>query len=95
NSRLSRSGRVPEVDRELRRNSVAVLKEIREIDAGIRQLQEKISVLDRALADEALYSDDPQKAQGYSKLRAKLQNDLEASELRWFEAHHELEGMKR
>jgi ATP-binding cassette subfamily F protein 3 len=95
NSRFSRGGRAAEADRALRKNSATVLKEIREIDAGIQQLQEKISVLDRALADERLYSDDPQKAQGYSRLRAKLQNDLEASELRWFEAHNELEDMKR
>jgi len=94
-SRYSSSGGTPEADREPRKNSMAVLKKIREIDAGLQQLQEKISVLDRALADERLYSDDPQKAQGYSRLRAKLQNDLEASELRWLEAHDELEGRRR
>jgi ATP-binding cassette subfamily F protein 3 len=95
NSRQSRSGGMPEVDGEPRRNSMAVLKKIREIEAGILQLQEKIGVLDRALADERLYSDAPQKAQRYSRLRAELQDDLEAFELRWLEAHGELEGMKR
>jgi ATP-binding cassette, subfamily F, member 3 len=95
NSRHSSSEGTPETDREPRKNSMAVLKKIREIDAGLQQLQEKISVLDRALADERLYSDDPQKAQGYSRLRAKLQNDLEASELRWLEAHDELEDRRR
>jgi ATP-binding cassette subfamily F protein 3 len=71
------------------------LKKIREIDAEIEQLHEKIGVLDRALADERLYSEDPQKAQKFSRLRADLQKDLEACELRWLEAHSEFEGIEQ
>jgi ATP-binding cassette subfamily F protein 3 len=69
----------------------AILKRIREIEAGVTQLEEKIRILDRALADQQLYSDDPAKAHGFSQLRARLQNELESFELCWLEAHSELE----
>jgi ATP-binding cassette, subfamily F, member 3 len=89
-----KAGRVPPAAKSSTTPATA-LKKIREIDAEIEKLHEKISVLDRALADERLYSDDPQKAQKFSRLRAELQNDLEACELRWLEAHSELEGTEQ
>jgi ATP-binding cassette subfamily F protein 3 len=91
--RSSDGGRRGAGDRQ-HKTSGAVQKRIREIDAGIRQLQEKIEVLDRALADQGFYSEDPHKAQKFSMLRAELQSDLERCELRWLEAHSELEDMQ-
>jgi ATP-binding cassette subfamily F protein 3 len=78
-----------------RRTPAAVLKRIREIEAELERLQEKIAVLDRALADEALYSEDAQKAQRFARLRAELQNDLDAAEFRWLEAQDEMEDARR
>jgi ATP-binding cassette subfamily F protein 3 len=72
----------------------AMLKRIREIEGNLGQLEEKIRVLDRALADQQLYSDDPAKAHRFSQLRARLQNELESIELRWLEAHRELEDLQ-
>jgi hypothetical protein len=52
-------------------------------------------VLDRALADQRLYADEPQKAQKFSRLRAELQRTLEITESRWLEVHGVLERIKR
>jgi ATP-binding cassette subfamily F protein 3 len=80
--------------RRQQKTETSLLKRIGEIDASMQALQEKIKVLDRALADEGLYRDEPLKAQKFSKLRAELQSDLEASESRWLEAQGELERLK-
>jgi ATP-binding cassette subfamily F protein 3 len=74
-----------------RANPVTVRRRISEADAAIRKLNEKIGVLDRALADQHLYSADPLKAQAFLRLRTELQNDLETAEMRWLEAHGELD----
>ena len=47
------------------------------------ELQEKITILDRALADPQMYATQPKKAADFAKLRAKLAEDLEATELNW------------
>jgi ATP-binding cassette subfamily F protein 3 len=88
------NSRRPQSPQVQARRPASVLKEIREIDARMERLEEKIRVLDRALADQQLYSDDPAKAHRFSRLRAKLQNDLESFELRWLEAHRELEDLR-
>jgi ATP-binding cassette subfamily F protein 3 len=75
-------------------NEASLLKLIGEIDAALHALQEKIGVLDRALADERLYADEPQKAQKFSRLRAELQRDLEGTETRWLEAQGALDRLK-
>jgi ATP-binding cassette subfamily F protein 3 len=80
--------------RKQQRTEASLLKRIGEIDASMHALQDKIKVLDRALADEGLYRDEPLKAQRFSKLRAELQSDLEASESRWLEAQGELEKLR-
>ncbi len=80
--------------RQQQRTEASLLKRLGEIDASMHALQEKIKVLDRALADEGLYRDEPLKAQKFSRLRAELQSDLEASESRWLEAQGELERLR-
>ncbi|MGH6874516.1 MAG: ATP-binding cassette domain-containing protein, partial [Aestuariivirgaceae bacterium] len=77
------------------RQQIAVLqKEIREIDGSLAQIQQKIGILDRALADERIYSQDPHKAKQFSSLRAELQDELETLEHRWLEAHSALEAIQ-
>ncbi|MCB1380110.1 MAG: ABC-F family ATP-binding cassette domain-containing protein [Alphaproteobacteria bacterium] len=65
----------------------AVQKKLQQIEAKIDATREKISVLDLALADHSLYTDDPRKAADFARLRTKLAGDLEKLEDDWLEAH--------
>ncbi|MGE0213935.1 MAG: ABC-F family ATP-binding cassette domain-containing protein [Parvibaculaceae bacterium] len=78
--------------KDRRTNLVPLHKEIQDSEDNILKLQDKISVLDRALADPALYRNEPQKAQDFARLRQKLTTDLEAAETRWLSAQSELES---
>ncbi len=69
-------------------------KEVREIDSRLAEINEKIGILDRALADERLYAQDPDKARKFSDLRAELQDELDRLEHRWLEAQSALEAMQ-
>ena len=71
-----------------------VNSKIADIDAALKLLGEKIAVLDRALGDGALYLTDPEKAQNFARLRARLITELEQSENRWLEAHSELQSLR-
>jgi ATP-binding cassette subfamily F protein 3 len=55
-------------------------------------LQEKIAVLDAALADSSIYADEPRKAHDFARLRAKLADDLDTTETDWLEVSEELEA---
>jgi ATP-binding cassette subfamily F protein 3 len=57
----------------------------------MRTLEEKIAVLDRALEDPAIYSDDPKKAADFARLRTKLADDLAAREADWLDAQTALD----
>jgi ATP-binding cassette subfamily F protein 3 len=50
------------------------------------ELRGKIAILDQALSDPAIYSEEPRKAADFTKLRAKLSADLEDLENQWLEA---------
>jgi ATP-binding cassette subfamily F protein 3 len=77
------------------RQQAAVLqKTIRAIDSLLAEVHEKIGILDRALADEALYAQDPRKAKKFSHLRAELQGELEKLEQRWLDTHSALEAIQ-
>jgi ATP-binding cassette subfamily F protein 3 len=76
------------------RQQAVLQKKIREIDSRLAQIEQKIGILDRALADERLYAQDPHKAKNFSSLRAELQEELERLEHRWLEAHSALEAMQ-
>jgi ATP-binding cassette subfamily F protein 3 len=67
-------------------------KKVREIDSRLAEINEKIGILDRALADERLYAQDPNKARKFSELRAELQLELERLEHRWLETQSALEA---
>jgi ATP-binding cassette, subfamily F, member 3 len=62
-----------------------VQKQVEQLDIKILKLQEKIEILDQALADHTIYADDPRKAADFVKLRAKLAADLATEEERWLE----------
>ncbi len=80
--------------KQVQKYEASLLKQIGEIDAVLRELQQKIGVLDRALADGRLYAEEPQKAQKFTQLRAELQRNLESTEGRWLEAQGALDRLK-
>jgi ATP-binding cassette, subfamily F, member 3 len=77
-----------------RQQAAKLEKKVREIDSRLAEINEKIGILDRALADEQLYAQDPNKARKFSDLRAELQDELDKLEHRWLEAQSALEAMQ-
>jgi ATP-binding cassette subfamily F protein 3 len=71
-------------------NPGVVKKKLVDIEAKISQLQEKIAILDRALEDPQIYSEEPRKAADFAKLRAKLANDIEEAETAWLLTHEQM-----
>jgi ATP-binding cassette subfamily F protein 3 len=65
----------------------ALRKKLLNLDLSIIRLKDKLEVLDCALADTSLYSQEPKKAADFAKLRLKLAADLETQEILWLEAH--------
>ncbi len=72
---------------QTRSSSAAIQKTIQKLDQQIDEIRGKIEILDKALSDASLYSEEPKKAADFTRLRAKLAADLEALETRWLEAH--------
>ena len=62
-------------------------KKIQDVELSIIKIRNKLDILDRALADQNIYSQEPGKAADFAKLRAKLAVDLEAKENLWLETH--------
>ncbi len=78
---------LPEAPKEAPRPSAAaVQKAVDKIDRKMEDIRGKIAILDEALADPAIYSEEPKKAGDFTKLRAKLTADLEDLENQWLEA---------
>ncbi len=73
-------------------NLVQLKKQIQVFDRQMRELQDKIGILDKALEDPQLYSTDPKKAADFARLRTRLADDLETAELNWLEAHETYEA---
>lgn len=81
--------------RALARDGLVPLKsKIQKTESQISKLQEKIIVIDRALAVPGLYKSDPKQAQEFSRLRAKLVHDVESKEAEWLSLQEELEGLR-
>jgi ATP-binding cassette subfamily F protein 3 len=72
---------------QARANPAAAQKKLQELDGKILEIKNKISVLDRALGDHTIYAQEPKKAAGFVRLRARLAAELDAQENRWLEAH--------
>jgi ATP-binding cassette subfamily F protein 3 len=68
-----------------------IRRRIGEIEAQMQVLHEKLAVLDRALEDPTIYSEEPRKAMDFAALRTKLAGELETAEHDWLVAQHMLE----
>jgi len=68
-----------------RANPSRVKKMIQDTESNMQELQGKIDILDRALADQSIYDDAPRKAHDFLRLKARLAADLERAEHRWLE----------
>jgi ATP-binding cassette, subfamily F, member 3 len=79
-----------QIQKPATRSPKQVQKLIAEIDQRMAKTQQKISVLDEALADHTIYSEAPLKAADFAKLRTKLAEDLASDENRWLELNEEL-----
>ena len=67
--------------------AAAAQKIIHKLDLKMLGLKDKIDILDRALSDGSLYREEPKKAADFTRLRAKLADELEGLEVQWLEAH--------
>ena len=67
-----------------------VQKQIQDLNLKMLKLQEKLTVLDQALSDNSIYSETPQKAADYAKLRNRFAEELVANENNWLELSEEL-----
>jgi len=72
------------------RPAKSVQKLIHDVNAKMLKLQDKISILDQALADASIYSENPQKAADFARLRNKLASELSQNEDEWLELSEEL-----
>ena len=66
-------------------------KKIQETEANIQKLQEKIAILDSALADSSIYADEPKKANDFARLRTRLADQLTVAESEWLTAQEALD----
>ena len=69
-----------------RPSAAATQKAVEKIDKRMEDIRGKIEILDKALSDPAIYSEEPKKAGDFTKLRARLAADLEELENQWLEA---------
>jgi ATP-binding cassette, subfamily F, member 3 len=68
-------------------------KTVEQTEAMIGTLQQKIAVLDQALADPTLYRDEPGKVAQFARLRNRLAAELESAEEAWLKAQTRLEKL--
>jgi ATP-binding cassette, subfamily F, member 3 len=81
---------VAAVAKPVARPAKTLQKMIHTLNANMLKLQEKITILDHALADGSIYQQAPQKAADYAKLRNKLATELIDNENNWLELNEEL-----
>jgi len=86
----ARRGQAERAEKRAKLNPVALTRQVQDIESSIATLQEKLAVLDRALADTDLYASEPRKAADFAKLRTRLAADLDRAESRWLEAQESL-----
>lgn len=87
--RAERAAKEPsaEAPRQPAKPSASTLqKQVDKLDKRMEEIRGKIEILDKALSDPAIYSEEPKKAGDFTRLRAKLSTDLEELENRWLEA---------
>jgi hypothetical protein len=64
-------------------------KQLRDIEEKMETLRGKIAVLDEALADHTIYSEEPKKAADFARLRTKLAGELDSVETDWLALHED------
>lgn len=69
-----------------RPSAAAIQKVVEKLDKRMEEIRSKIAILDQALSDAAIYSEEPKKAGDFTRLRTKLASDLEELENQWLEA---------
>lgn len=87
--RAERAAKEPsaEAPRQPAKPSASTLqKQVDKLDKRMEEIRGKIEILDKALSDPAIYSEEPKKAGDFTRLRAKLSTDLEELENQWLEA---------
>ncbi len=77
----------PQVQQQPKQSAAAQQKAIARLDQKMEELRGKIAILDAALSDGSLYSEEPKKAGDFTKLRVKLAAELEEIENQWLAAH--------
>jgi ATP-binding cassette, subfamily F, member 3 len=68
----------------------ALKKRAFDLEGQIAKIQEKLNILDAALADATIYRENPKQAEDFARLRVKLAADLEAREMEWLEVQEEM-----
>jgi ATP-binding cassette subfamily F protein 3 len=69
-------------------SAIQTQKALQKLELKMDELGRKIGILDQALSDASIYWDEPLKAADFTRLRAKLQSELEETETRWLESHN-------
>jgi ATP-binding cassette subfamily F protein 3 len=64
----------------------AAQKTADKLDRKMDELRGKIEILDKALSDGSIFAEEPKKAADFTRLRAKLAEELEDLENQWLEA---------
>lgn len=80
---------VAPAERRAPRPQKTLLKQLREIEEKMETLRGKIAVLDQALSDHTIYSDEPRKAADFARLRTKLAGELDSVETDWLALHED------
>ena len=69
-----------------RPSAAAMQRAVDKLDKRMEEIRGKIGILDMALSDPAIYSEEPRKAGDFTKLRARLAAELDELENQWLEA---------
>ncbi|MFN4141574.1 ABC-F family ATP-binding cassette domain-containing protein [Aestuariivirga sp.] len=69
-----------------RPSASATQKVLEKLDRKMEEIRGKIEILDRALSDHSLFTEEPRKAADFTRLRTRLAEELDALENQWLEA---------
>ena len=64
-----------------------IKKKIQELDLKMLKIKDKIILLEQALADHTIYTQEPKKAADFARLKNKFESELEREETYWLELH--------
>jgi ATP-binding cassette subfamily F protein 3 len=81
-------------DRSSRANLGQLRRRIADAETAMGALGDKIAVLDRALADPAIYREDARKAADFAELRNRLASDLARQEEIWLELQTTIDAVQ-